>query len=74
MVDQCVNLICTNPRHSICIRRIQQLLTAQVPRVIYICFFLYIQIGYQAYKLRERIIISQEKFALFNIKFSDLEL
>ena len=24
MVDQCVNLICTNPRHSICIRRIQQ--------------------------------------------------
>ena len=26
MVDQCVNLICTNPRHSICIRRIQQLL------------------------------------------------
>ena len=24
MVDQCVNLICTNPRHNICIRRIQQ--------------------------------------------------
>ena len=25
MVDQCVNLIRTNPRHSICIRRIQHL-------------------------------------------------
>ena len=30
MVDQCVNLICTNPRHSICIRRIQQLSTQEM--------------------------------------------
>ena len=39
MVDQCVNLICTNPRHSICIRRIQQVqkhvLTIIYPNIDY---------------------------------------